>query len=91
MKSQVFNTDMSSAYMEPYPKLSSIQKRVLVAGLFEQLMLFDKVVIRTNSSNHALIFLIDVLGLNTVEKLLDSGYIDFLVWTPVIISGSGLR
>ncbi len=91
MKSQVFNTELSSGYISHYPKLNSFQKRNLVAGLFEQLMLFDKAVIRTNISNHGLTFLIEVLGIDIVEKLLDKGYIDILVWTPVIVTSSGRR
>jgi hypothetical protein len=91
MKSEVFNTDLSSAQIRHYPSLNETQRNNIVAGLFEQLMLFDKAVIRTNRSNHALIFLIHNLGLTTVEKLLDFGYIDILLWTPVIASGGGLR
>lgn len=90
-RSQVFNTDISSGYMGNYPALSPMKKRLLVAGLFEQLMLFDKAIIRTNGSNHGLIFLIDALGIETVERLLDYGYINLLIWTPVIVTGGGMK
>lgn len=91
MKSQVLNTELSSGHMSHYPRLNDTQKRNLVAGLFEQLMLFDRAVVRTNGANHGLIFLIDALGLETVEKLLDKGCIDLLIWTPVIVTGGGMR
>jgi len=89
MKSEVFNNSIGSPYGFNYPKLTKEQDRQIIAGLFEQLLLFDKITISTNRLNFGLIFLLDRLGINTVERLFDSGYIKLLLWSPVLVTGTG--
>lgn len=89
MKSQVFNNNIGSPYSFDYPKLTKDQENQILAGLFEQLMIFDSVTISTSRVNFALAFLINKLGINTVERLIDSGYIKFMIWSPIIITGTG--
>lgn len=89
MKSEVFNNTIGAPYSFDYPKLTKDQENQLLAGLFEQLMIFDSVTISTNRVNFALAFLINKLGINTVERLIDSGYIKFMIWTPVMFTGTG--
>jgi hypothetical protein len=89
MKSEVFNNSIGAPFRFDTPKLSEEQGRQIIAGLFEQLLIFDKITITTNRLNSTLIFLIDKLGINTVEKLLDYGYLRLMIWSPVIVTGSG--
>jgi hypothetical protein len=87
--SEVFNNSIGSPYSFDYPKLTKEQDNQIIAGLFEQLLIFDKITVSTNRLNFALLFLIDRLGINTVERLLDSGYLKFMIWSPIIVTGSG--
>lgn len=89
MSNIVFNNRIGSAYSFEYPKLTKEQERVILAGLFEQLLLFDKITISTNSLNFQLIFLLNTIGINKVEELIEKDIIKFLLWTPVIVSSSG--
>ncbi len=85
----VFNNSIGSPYSFDYPRLTTKHDSEIIASLFEQLLIFDKITITTNRLNFALFFLINRLGINTVEKLLDSGYIKLMIWSPVIVTGSG--
>ncbi|HOR82849.1 MAG TPA: hypothetical protein PLF32_09370 [Bacteroidales bacterium] len=89
MKSEVFNNSVCYPYAFNYPQLSKEQDKKIIAGLFEQLLIFDRVIISTNRLNFGLVFLINKLGINTIEKLIESGYIKFMIWTPMIASGYG--
>src|ERR1035437_2279709 len=89
MQSQVFNNGIGSPYDMDFPKLTVEQEKLILAGLFEQLLLFDKIIISTNRTSFPLVFLISTLGINTVEKLIDYGYIKFMIWTPVIVTSTG--
>lgn len=89
MKSYVFNNSIGSPYGFDYPKLTKEQEQQIIAGLFEQLLIFDRVTISTDRLNFTLFFLISRLGINTVERLFDSGYINLMIWTPLIVSGGG--
>jgi hypothetical protein len=89
MKNEVFNNSIGHPADFSYPTLTDEQETNILAGLFEQLLIFDRITISTNRLNFALAFLVGKLGINTVEKLFDYGYIKLLLWTPVIISGSG--
>jgi len=89
IKSEVFNNSIGSPYTFDYPRLTKEQENEIIAGLFEQLLIFDKVTISTNRLNFGLAFLISQLGINTVEKLIESGYINFMIWTPVIVTSRG--
>lgn len=89
MSNIVFNNKIGNPYGFDYPKLTKEEEQNIIAGLFEQLLIFDKITITTNRVNFALAFLISKLGINTVEKLFELGYIKILLWTPVIMTGSG--
>lgn len=91
MKREVLNNSLGAPYIFDYPKLTVQQEQEILSTLFEQLLIFDKVTLSTNRLNFALAFLISKLGINTVEKLIDYGYIDIMIWTPVIFTGGGVR
>jgi len=91
MNSQVFNAQIGSPYGFDYPNLTKNQELEIIAGLFEQLLLFDKIVVSTNRLNFALFFLIKNLGINTVERLFESEYIKILIWTPFIFTSGGMH
>lgn len=91
MKSEIFNNSIGSPYDFGYPKLTKEQDRQILAGLFEQLLIFDKITISTNRLNFGLLFLIDRLGINTVERLFDNGYIKLMLWSPIIVTGTGRK
>ncbi len=89
MKNEVFNNTIGNPYGFNYPNLTKAQKTEIVSSLFEQLVIFDSITITTNRVNFALTFLISCLGINTVERLLDTGYIKIMIWSPMIFSGTG--
>lgn len=89
MKSEVFNSNIGSPYDFEYPRLTPDQDQKILASLFEQLLLFDKISISTGRLNFALVFLISRLGLPIVERLLESGYIRFMIYSPMIFTGTG--
>lgn len=91
MKSIVFNNQIGSPYDFGYPKLSKQQEDEILASLFEQLLIFDRVTISTNRLNFALLFLVNKLGINIVERLFEYGYINIFIWTPVVVTGSGMK
>lgn len=88
IKHSVFNSTVDDGYLY-YPKLTRIQIRELEADLFEQLMLFDRIYLKTGRVNFALIFLIRNFGLIHLERLLDARYIKFLLYTPMIAVDKG--
>jgi hypothetical protein len=89
LKSEVFNNSIGTPYGFDYPKLTKEQEQQNIAGLFEQLLIFDRITISTNRLNFALFFLISRLGINTVERLFDNGYIKLMIWSPLIVTGGG--
>ncbi len=89
MSNNVLNTKIGSPYSFAFENHSKEQKKILTAELFEQLLIFDKVTITTNRINSALIFLISSFGINTVERLLESGYIQFMISAPVLVTSEG--
>jgi hypothetical protein len=91
MKSEVFNSNIGSPYDFGYPKLTATQDQQILASLFEQLLLFDKIAISTGRLNFGLVFLISRLGLPIVERLLESGYIRFMIYSPMIVTGTGRK
>ena len=90
-KSNVFNNSIGNPYDFTYPSLTNTQEKEILASLFEQLLIFDRVTISTNRLNFALLFLISRLGLKTIERLLDSGYIKLMIWSPVIVTSTGTQ
>ncbi len=89
MKSEVFNSSIGSPHYFEYPRLTPDQDQKILASLFEQLLLFDKISISTGRLNFALVFLISRLGLPIVERLLESGYIRFMIYSPMIFTSTG--
>ena len=87
--SEVFNNSIGSPYSFTLPKLTKEEDRNILSGLFEQILVFDKIIISTSKVNFALVFLIDRLGVNTVERLFESGYIKIMLWSPFLMSRSG--
>jgi len=91
MRNTVLNNTLGFPHSFDYPKLTREKEQELLAILFEQLLIFDTIVISTNRLNSALIFLIQKLGLNTVERLFDNEYVKIMIWTPVLFTGSGRK
>lgn len=56
---------------------------------FEQLILFDEIVISTDKDNLPLFFLIKNLGIKTVERLIKNGYIKFEISKSLIFLFKG--
>lgn len=89
MSSHVFSSPIRSSDIFAKGDLSKKQEDKMIATLFEQLLIFEKITIRTNRINQSLYVLIKRLGLSTVERLIRSGYIEFMLWSPVLITGTG--
>lgn len=89
MINEVFNNSVCIPQSFYYPKLTKEQDRKIIAELYEQLLIFDRITLSTNRLNFALFFLIDRLGINTVERLLDNGYLKFMIWSPVLMTSGG--
>jgi hypothetical protein len=71
------------------PRYTQAEENEILASLFEQLLLFDRIVLSTDESNFTLTFLINKVGLETVERLIRSGYILFHIKSALVIYGTG--
>ncbi|KGL58388.1 hypothetical protein [Polaribacter sp. Hel1_85] len=91
MKSRVFNNKIGSPNDFSYPKLTESENKQILASLFEQLLIFDSITITTSRINFPLAFLINQIGINSVERLIESGYIKFMIWSPVLMHGTGTQ
>jgi len=90
MSNILFNNSItSSSFLGMAPKFTKAEQDNILANIFEQLLLFDKIVISTDKDNYALAFLINRLGLETVERLIRSDYINFSVKAAVIVTSRG--
>lgn len=89
MISSVLNNLLGSPYVFGFPKLTREQELDILASFFEQLLIFDKITLTTSRLNFTLVFLISKIGINNVEKLIDNGYIDFVLWSPIIVTSTG--
>lgn len=89
MINNVFNNSLGSKYVFEYPNLSAEEEQVLLAELFEQFLIFDRITITASRRNFALYFLIKHLGINIVESLIERKYIVFILWSPIIVTGTG--
>ncbi|WP_462255011.1 hypothetical protein [Ferruginibacter sp.] len=67
------------------------QKKKILALLFEQFLLFDKIAIKIDRENLELYFLIKELGINKVEELIEYGIIIPVLWTPIIVTSLGMK
>lgn len=92
MKNVLFNNSITKgSLLGRTTKLTAEEESEILAGLFEQLLLFDKIVLGTDKNNQTLVFLISKLGLETVERLIRSGYILFSIKSAAIFMGTGRR
>ncbi|MDY3351117.1 hypothetical protein PG357_03855 [Riemerella anatipestifer] len=89
MKHNVLNNKVGSPYSFDYERLTKEKEREIVASIFEQLLIFDSITITTNRVNFALMFLIKQIGINNVEKLIERGYVKFMIWTPFLFTSNG--
>lgn len=83
------NSICNSSILGFSPKFTKDQEQHILATFFEQLLLFDSIVISTDKDNFSLTFLISKLGLETVERLIRSGYINFSIKSAIIVTGTG--
>jgi hypothetical protein len=88
-KSAVLNNTLGSPYVFAYPQLTKEEEASILAGIFEQLLIFDKITLTSSRLNFSLIFLLHRIGINNVERLIDAGYLDFILWSPIIVTGAG--
>lgn len=65
------------------------ERRKLLSEVFEQFMFFDECVIKTGKFSTSLFILIQELGINKTEELVQNGDIQFLFWTPYIVTEQG--
>ncbi|PIQ22685.1 MAG: hypothetical protein COW65_01775 [Cytophagales bacterium CG18_big_fil_WC_8_21_14_2_50_42_9] len=90
MKNILYNNSITnSSIIGQYPSFTKEQEQSILATFFEQLLLFDFAVISTDKDNYSLTFLISKLGFDTVERLIQSGYIKFSIKSALIVSGTG--
>jgi len=89
MTNNVFNNTIGSKYSLNNPSFTELEQKAIIADLFEQLLIFDQITLSTNRLNYTLALMIAQLGLNTVERLFESGYIKIMLWSPMILTGKG--
>jgi len=90
LKNILFNNSITkNSFLGITTKLTAEQEAEILAGFFEQLLIFEKIVLSTDKNNQTLIFLISKLGLETVERLIRSGYILFSIKSAIIVTGTG--
>lgn len=89
MKSNVFNNTIFDKSELHYPQLTEAEERQILSEIFEQLLIFDKITIATNRVNSTLLVLYKLLGLYTLERMLESGFIEFMLWSPIIVTSTG--
>jgi hypothetical protein len=89
MNNNVFNNTIGSKYSLENPSFNEQEQRAIIADLFEQMLIFDRITLSTNRLNYTLALLIAQLGLNTVERMFESGYIKIMLWSPMIFTGKG--
>ncbi|HCK7400743.1 TPA: hypothetical protein N0X38_003014 [Acinetobacter baumannii] len=65
--------------------LAEWRYKKLQAELFESFLLNEKVNLKVYGENIPLVFLINNLGLQNVEKLLERDALSFTLWTPMIV------
>ncbi|HOZ68689.1 MAG TPA: hypothetical protein PK328_04980 [Chitinophagaceae bacterium] len=83
------NSICNSSFLGYQPNFTKEEEQDILATFFEQLLLFDCIVISTDKDNFSLTFLISKLGLDTVERLVRSGYIKFSIKSALIVTRTG--
>jgi hypothetical protein len=89
MNNNVFNNSVSTQFNLQNPNFNEQEQRMIIAGFFEQMLLFDRITLSTNRLNYTLTLLIAHLGINTVERLFQSGYVKIMLSSPILVTGSG--
>lgn len=85
------NSIVNMPYIGKAPQFSKEEENLIFADIFEQLLLFDKIIITTDKDNYVLAFLINKCGLETVERLIRSDYINFTIKSAIIFTSLGRR
>ncbi len=70
---------------------SELKRKDIFSNLFEQLLLFDNIVLSTDKDNHTLYFLIRYFGFENTLRLIKSGYISFYIRTSIIVQSIGKK
>lgn len=83
------NSICNSSFLGYHPNFTKEEEQNILSIFFEQLLLFDCIVISTDKDNFSLTFLISKLGLETVERLIRSGYVKFSIKSAIIVTGGG--
>lgn len=90
MNNIVYNNQIvNTSIVGSFPSFTKQEEDNILATFFEQLLLFDYIVISTDRENFTLFFLVRKLGIDTVERLFRAGYIKLSIKSAIIISGSG--
>ena len=90
MNNILYNNSITSAsFLGMAPKFTKEEQDKILANIFEQLLLFDRIVISTDKDNYALAFLISKLGLETVERLVAANYINFSIKSAILVTSRG--
>lgn len=87
---RILNSDISPSpivFNRTYD--SELKRKDIFSNLFEQLLLFDNIVISTDKDNHSLYFLIRYFGYENTLRLIKSGYISFYIRTSIIVHSKG--
>ena len=92
MPNIIYNNHINnSSFLGTFPKFTKQEEDNILATFFEQLLLFDYIVISTDRENFSLFFLIKKLGIETVERLFKAGYIKLSIKSAIIVSGTGKK
>ncbi len=90
-KNQVINTKLGSPYAFGPQKIKGEDSRRILSELFEQLLIFDQVVISSDRLNFQLFFLAKQLGINLLEEFIEKRYFKFMIWTPLLMIHKGTQ
>jgi hypothetical protein len=91
MQSDVFSNITNTPVIFSYPKLTKEEEDRILSEIFEQLLIFDRITISAGRNNFALFFLVRKLGVDVVERLVRGGYIRFMLWSPIIVTSTGMQ
>lgn len=90
----IFNTDLNSFSrkylfksnrLTPYEELLFPLKYLqILASLFEQFLLFEKISFKVYGENAPLAILINELGIKQVEELIEEKKLEFVLWTTMV-------
>jgi hypothetical protein len=67
------------------------QRKKILALLFEQFLLFDKIAVKIDFQNLPLFFLIKTLGIDKLQELIERNIVIPVLWTPGIYMVTGTQ